>query len=138
MQINFNAGDGFTVHQVYPLLDQPGLGQCDALSGDSPNPRWLNFQSDPVYVWGNNLSIMYQSPTAASPNAGSRYPNIQEGRDYINGQRPGYTPFIYPHPLTFMVDAVGGSNTNSITNPQTNSVVTPQIAPPTGLRVQSI
>lgn len=135
LQIKFKAGDQITVHSIYPLLDQPGLGQCDLLSGDSPNPRWLNFQPDPVYVWNNSLSIMYQAPTVISPNAGSRSACIKEGRDFFNSAKPSYSPFKYPHPLTQITNAFSGSATNGVTPPPTNSVSTPTLAPPTGLNV---
>ena len=139
MQINFYPGDTYTVHRVYPMIDQPGMGQSDMLSGDSPNPTWLHFTPDPIYVWGNSLSIMYNVVTAAPAKAGSGYPNIKEGRDYINGTaRPGYTPYQYPHPLTLITNAVPGTNTVIFTPPPTNTVVNPTLQPPTQLYVRPL
>jgi hypothetical protein len=109
LQVTFNSGDPFVVHKVYPMFDQPGMGQCDALSGDSPNPVWLHQTPDPIYVWGNSLSAMYQTPTKIPSVAGTLYPNIKEGRDYFNNvPKPGYSSFVYPHPLTL----ADGSGTN--------------------------
>jgi len=138
LQIAFSPGDPFSVHMVYPMIDQPGRGQGDLLSGDNPTPVWLHEASEPVYVWGNQRSVNYSVVTPASQNVGSSYPGIQANRDYFNGiPRPNYTPFIYPHPLTALTNAV--VNTNAVTIPVTNS--TPPVnnlAPPTGLNVQPL
>jgi hypothetical protein len=138
LQVKFNAGDPFVIHHIYPMLDQPGTGQSDLLSGDSPNPVWLNEHVEPVYCWSNSLSLMYQVQTAAPSRAGTSYPNLIAGRDYINDvARPGYTPFTYPHPLTLLTNGV--VTTNSIVNvppPPTNAP--PVLTPPTGLKAQGL
>jgi len=63
----------------YPCAEQPGRGQ--------------NNSSDPIYIWGNTSfpSMLLGSTTY-----------IQQGRDYFlnSGQKPGYTSYPYPHPLT--------------------------------------
>jgi hypothetical protein len=143
LQINFVPGDAYTVHRVYPMIDQPGMGQSDLLAGDNPSPVYLNFKREPMYFWGNQQSLMYQAPTAVSPVVGSSYPNVQAGRDYFNNTvRPNYQPFQYPHPLTFMTNAVaitntvgGGTTTNST---PTNTVVVPQLQPPTNLFIRPL
>jgi hypothetical protein len=136
-QITFTAGDQYTVHKVYPMIDQVGQGQCDLLSGDNPSPVWLHAASEPVYVWGNQRSVNYNVLTAGVANAGTTYPNIQENRDYFNNiPRPNYTGFTYPHPLTTITNAV--SNTNTVP-PVTNPVpVTNSLVPPTGLNVRPL
>ncbi len=122
LQITFTAGSPFELHKVYPMLDQPGMGQSDPLSGDSPTPVWLHETSDPMYVWGNSLSVMYQVPTTIPSRAGTLYPNIKEGRDYFNDvPKPGYSPFIYPHPFTLTDNT---TNQPPVVPPTTN-------APPT-------
>jgi hypothetical protein len=64
----------------YPALYQIGRGK--------------NQSSDPAYVW-NNDSVM-------SVSSGSS--NVQVNRDFFLSSKPGYTPYVYPHPL------VTGSN----------------------------
>jgi hypothetical protein len=135
LQINFNQGDSFQVHHIYPMLDQPGAGQCDLLSGDNPTPVWLHQQAEPIYVWSNSLSIMYNLPTPEPAVAGTVYPDLVQGRDFFNNTpRPGYTPYTYPHPLT-----LSDSNNVAVTIP-TNSVSTNvvQLAPPTNLSAHGL
>lgn len=139
LQISFQPNDAFTIHRVYPMMDQPGVGQCDLLTGDSPTPVWLHFTPDPMYFWGNSLAVVYQTPTAAPATAGSGYPNVQENRDFFNNTpRPNYTPFTYPHPLTLITNSVGVTNT--VVPPPTNSVpvATNNLVPPTGLIIQPL
>ena len=138
-QIHFTAGDSFTVHKVYPCIDQPGRGQGALLSGDNPNPVFLNDALEPVYIWGNQRSVNYNVATAQSGNGGTSYLNIQENRDFFNNiPRPGYTPFTYPHPLTLITGAV--VNTNGVPPPPTNSIPPPvnTLLPPTDLNVRPL
>jgi hypothetical protein len=52
---------------------------------------------EPIYCWSNTLD-------GSLTNMSSSYPGIQSGRDFYNGTpQPGYTPFIYPHPLDWSV-----------------------------------
>ena len=129
-QLTFNAGDQFQVHMVYPQLDQPGRGYGGLMTGDVPAHVWPNQASEPIYLWNNYLSRNYL-PTAIGGLGNSTYPDIAEGRDFINSPKPGYTPYTYPHPLTFIVDAA----TNTIAPPVTNA---PVLTPPTGLSVQPL
>lgn len=49
-----------------------------------------------LYLWENYYEGTPTIPTNWSPGD----PRVvQEGRDYFNDQRPGYTPYPYPHPL---------------------------------------
>lgn len=59
----------------YPALYQVGRGRNQVL--------------DPAYLWGNDASI----------DAYSGSSNVQLGRDFIFSEKPGYTPYTYPHPL---------------------------------------
>jgi hypothetical protein len=63
----------------YPALDQIG------------NPH-------PLYIWNNISSgdALYKNPTT-DPQGIDYW--LQEGRDYVMGPKPGYTPYVYPHPL---------------------------------------
>jgi hypothetical protein len=96
----FNKGDRFEIRKVLIALDQPGRGKGDLLTGHQPvNARtgaatWPDQALEPVYSWNNtnngeNLDVStYGEPTLVA------------GRDYYNQTpMPGYTPFIYPHPL---------------------------------------
>ncbi|GBE19289.1 protein metal binding site [archaeon BMS3Abin17] len=74
----------------YPCTDQLGRSTSQAL--------------EPVYEWGNTFEgtdvdfSVYDFPGCSSPAVSD---HIQENRDYYNDiQRPGYTPYTYPHPLT--------------------------------------
>jgi hypothetical protein len=73
----------------YRCVDQPGSGTSRLLSGAVPTATPVNNTLDPIYIWDNN------------PNSGSSQSfHIMRGRDYIVGEaRPGYTPYVYPHPL---------------------------------------
>ena len=135
LQISFNQGDSFVVHHVYPELDQPGTGQCNLLSGDNPTPVWLNQVAEPIYVWSNSLSIMYNLPYPEPALAGTTYPNLIQGRDFFNNTaRPNYSPYTYPHPLTLT-----DSNTITVTIPTNNvSTNTILLAPPTNLSAHGL
>jgi hypothetical protein len=93
-------------------LDQPGRGSGDLLQDNGmitnsvmPNgilntinaaigiPSWPNQVLEGVYCWSNSLN-------GAHSEESSVYPEIQQGRDFYNDTpKPGYTPFVYPHPL---------------------------------------
>ena len=92
--MTFNNGDGFEIRRVLIAVDQPGRGQGDMISGGEPVPvAWPHQALEPVYSWGNTLN-------GANLNIGSGYPTIQENRDFFNNTvKPGYVPYVYPHPL---------------------------------------
>jgi hypothetical protein len=75
-------------------MDQTGLGKGILLSGDSPEPKWLNQVPEPAYDWNNVLN------GAVSPAASSVPNTIREGQDFFHMRKPGYTPYPYPHLLT--------------------------------------
>jgi hypothetical protein len=93
--LRFNTGDTYQIWKVTHSLDQPGLGKGDLLTGLPGRPaKWPHQSADPCYSWNN-------STAAGEPvNLSSTEPSIKEGRDFFNNTpKPGYTPFIYPHPL---------------------------------------
>lgn len=68
----------------YPALYQIGRGKNQTL--------------DPLYIWGNSVQ------DAGGGTGGMQIGNvssslIQQNRDYYASQKPGYTPYQYPHPL---------------------------------------
>ncbi len=61
-----------------------------------------NLVSEPVYIWGNTgggtwSAGDYDPDECGNGETVSDY--IQAGRDVIEGPKPGYTKFTYPHPL---------------------------------------
>jgi hypothetical protein len=57
--------------------------------------KWPNQVTEPCYSWNNTV---LEDGTAQ--NLSSTEPSIKEGRDFFNETaKPGYRPFIYPHPL---------------------------------------
>jgi hypothetical protein len=87
--------DGNTDANGYPAIDQCGRGQGTLLTGSTPTPvAWPNEVSDPVHVWGNTLNSSTFNKISACGGL------FIAGRDYTNAPLAGYTPYVYPHPLT--------------------------------------
>jgi hypothetical protein len=65
---------------AYPALDQIG-------------------NTTDLYIWDNQSSgdDLYKYPTSAGDQDIDYW--LQEGRDYVLGINPGYSPYAYPHPL---------------------------------------
>jgi hypothetical protein len=120
----FTNGDHFAIYRCEAGIDQVGRGSGDLLSGVGEpygpmsntaigGTNWPREVSEPLYLWGNTLN-------GTVTGGESDYPNIQSGRDFINGTvKPGYTPYTYPHPLTLVSFTI------------TNS----PLFPPTGLHI---
>lgn len=90
----FAVGDRFEIRRATQSLDMIGASTGELLSGNAPSPRWLNQTIEPVYVWNNTKD--------GAPNASIAiaHPPIIEGVHFFNNQsKPGYKPFVYPHPL---------------------------------------
>jgi len=100
----WKAGDQYQIHRALILLDQPGRGQGDLITGTTPinsttgTAAWPHQALEPTYSWNDKYT-----PTGASVNTqiGSDNGPFQlPGRDYYNNTpMPGYTPYTYPHPL---------------------------------------
>jgi len=125
----FHIGDQYQIWKVKTSLDQPGQGSGILLTG--PNPpnvtpvTWpqRGYPREPCYSW-NNID-----PTSGRQmDIFADEPSIKSGRDYFNRTpKPGYTPFVYPHPLVSSV-----SSTPTPTPPPTPTPtvqVTVQTAP---------
>jgi hypothetical protein len=90
----------------HACLDQVGRGLClDQIRGSSPiNQRtrtaaWPRQQAEPFYVWSNNWTPVPRNP---GDYIVANQATIRIGQDIIdngNAPKPGYTPFVYPHPL---------------------------------------
>jgi hypothetical protein len=84
---NYTRGfDGTGLHG-YPGRDQPGFttGQV----------------SSPIYIWNQSPDVGVGTWAGGNPADQALLATfIVEGRDYVrNTPRPGYTPYVYPHPL---------------------------------------
>jgi len=83
----------FVGMQGYPCKDQTG--------------RTTNQELMPTYSWGNNFlgtdgGHLFVGGYGTVPDGGADRTtlHILEGRDYYNGvAKPGYLPYVYPHPL---------------------------------------
>jgi hypothetical protein len=113
----WTAGTRYQIHKALVLLDQPGRGQGDLVTGDPPTnsrtgrPSWPNQLLEPSYCWNDIFT-----PTRARVTFfidGTNTHLQQLGRDYFNNTpMPGYTPYTYPHPLTTSLPPSRGSKPN--------------------------
>jgi hypothetical protein len=93
--LSFAPGDAFTIYDVLEAIDQPGRGQGSLISGDNPIPPagWNDQVTEPCYSWNNTQGAVHINFSASTGN-------IRPGEHYFNDTpMPGYTPYIYPHPL---------------------------------------
>lgn len=89
--------DGNTDPSGYPCLDQVGRGLSKLISGDNPTPvGWPDQASEPLYIWNNTWSPVPNNPGEL---VSEQHQVIQRNRDYYLAAKPGYTPYVYPHPL---------------------------------------
>ncbi len=95
-QQTWAVGNRYEIRKVTQPLDGIGIGPGDYLGGGiSPIPRNLNQSREPYYVWSNTNNGVHQDAIA-------NVPNTRAGIDFINNgttAKPGYVPFLYPHPL---------------------------------------
>jgi hypothetical protein len=79
--------------QGYPCRDQIGR----ATDSGRTTPQAL----EPLYEWDNDIDGADVDIILNPVMCDLMDHHIQEGRDYYNDTpRPGYTPYVYPHPLT--------------------------------------
>jgi hypothetical protein len=105
IQPNWTAGVQYQIRRPLILLDQPGRGQSDLITGTTPANKtagkatWPHNALEPSYSWNDKYT-----PTGASVSFKVHPSNTnlqKEGRDYYNNTpMPGYKPYLYPHPLT--------------------------------------
>ena len=92
----FTVGDTFKIYKVLQALDQPGRAKGSLIRGDPPvKPAgWNDQATEPCYAW-NNVSGGTQQVGFGRGDL-----IIRPGEHYFNNTpMPGYTPYIYPHPL---------------------------------------
>jgi hypothetical protein len=100
--------DGNQAASGYPCLDQIGRSTDSGFQTDQ--------SLEPMYEWNNltvsssDVDIIINPAMCVTTTL-----HIQEGRDYYNDTpRPGYTPYIYPHPLTQDVELTGSPGNGMI------------------------
>jgi hypothetical protein len=93
--LNFSTGDTFKIYKVSQAIDQPGRARGSLITGDLPvKPAgWNDQRTEPCYAW-NNVAEGKQVGFGQGDMV------IRPGEHYFNNTpMPGYTPYIYPHPL---------------------------------------
>ena len=92
-EMTIAAGNSFEIRKVLHLLDQPGRGQGSLITGNPPvSPQgWNNQVTEPCYAWGNAPQAPVFAPNTAIVRANEHF--------FDNTPMPGYTPYVYPHPL---------------------------------------
>jgi hypothetical protein len=88
--------------QGYPCRDQIGR----ATDSGRTTPQAL----EPLYEWDNTVNgVIDAADIILNPvMCDLMTHHIKEDRDYYNDTpRPGYTPYVYPHPLTWELDLRG-------------------------------
>jgi hypothetical protein len=119
----FLGGDRFEIRKVLAGLDAPGRGKGDLLAGTTTTmhntrtggPDWPRNALEGIWFWDNHNS------TPTGPLAIYAYygiPAMDAGLYTDASGKPGYTPYIYPHPL-----AQSGSST--VLSPPQNLRVVP-------------
>jgi len=99
--MRITTGDSYELRKVVTILDQPGRGAGTMISGSPPKPvAWPKQALEPIYQWSNTFGKV-RSPDLN--NAGF-YP-VVDGQELKNEPMPGYTPFVYPHPLASSANA---------------------------------
>jgi hypothetical protein len=118
----WNVGETYEIHRCLQVLDQPGAGQSDLISGDNPTAFWPHQVREGCYSWNN-----VYTPNGHHINRSPSSPGLLEHRDYLsNTPMPGYTPYTYPHPLVSdepPQGAEGGSPDYVLYNVGTNQTV---------------
>lgn len=139
----FTVGNSYEIRIVQRALDQVGSGKGLLLTGNlmygGVNPAtYPNNALEPCYAWDNinTTGGVGANKPIIFGNGGYNYMKI--GRDIINGPKPGYTPYVYPHPLVSGAPAPAPTPTPTPTptpssSPRPSASPTPN--PPTNLSV---
>ena len=124
-QMVFTNGHHFAIYRAEAGIDQVGRGSGDLLVGATMptntaigGTNWPRQVSEPLYFWGNTLN-------GTVTGGETDYPNLIAGRDFTNNAvKPGYVPFTYPHPLTYVTytNVLGGGGTTTNAGGTTTNV----------------
>jgi hypothetical protein len=93
------------------------------------------YYTDPIYIWDNTGSGS-KAPYLVDLNwlndecgNGMKISDfVKEGRDYVLGAKPGYTPYTYPHPLRAALGG-GGPGPSPTATPPGPTPTPPQPTP---------
>jgi len=123
--LNWAAGNQYQIHKVLTVLDQPGRGKGDLISGNPPTPvGWPHQEQEPCYSWNNIHSSGGEHLNFVLGAGAGAGDTIHQNADFYNDTpMPGYTPYIYPHPLV-----IGGGSTPTPT-PSSTPSPTPTTTP---------
>jgi hypothetical protein len=94
--LSFCTGDTLEIRKVNHALDQPGTAGGSIIGRDwtpTPPPGWNNQVIEPCYSWNNTNELNGHVNFTAQPG-------VRANEHYFNNTAmPGYTPYVYPHPL---------------------------------------
>jgi hypothetical protein len=96
--VSMRAGSGVVFNNT-DLDGRYNMGFCEE---DTGYPalyqigRGTNQVLDPAYVWGNSANMALEPDECDAPE---QLGMVALNRDIFATQRPGYTPFTYPHPI---------------------------------------
>jgi peptidoglycan hydrolase-like protein with peptidoglycan-binding domain len=115
--MTFAEGDTFEINRVLRPIDLPSVGQGSLLAAEDPPvvpDDWNDQVVEPSYQWDND--------GGENDPFFSAYANfVREGEHYFEDtEAPGYTTYIYPHPLV-VADSTAPSV--SITSPDDDEEV---------------
>jgi hypothetical protein len=105
--LTFSAGDSLEIRKVDQILDQPGRTRGSLITGAPPvrPPGWNNQVTEPSYSW-NNGGVGFTGEET-----------VREGEHYFNNTpMPGYTPYVYPHPLVTNGSGSSGASRASVSD----------------------
>ena len=101
----WQAGDQYQIHRVLISMDQPCRGAGDLVANKHPinttagTASWGRQALEPCYSWNDIYTPTGAQLNIFTTNGASAV--LTAGRDFFNNTpMPGYTPYIYPHPLT--------------------------------------
>jgi FG-GAP-like repeat len=97
--LKFASGDSLQLWKVDQALDQPGRAGGSLVTGNSPTlpAGWNDQVTEPCYSWNN---VRVDGAGAPAPVNFAHTPLVRQGEHFFNKTAmPGYTPYIYPHPL---------------------------------------
>lgn len=90
----------------YPCKDQPG--RAPDTNGDGIQER------EPLYEW-NNTFAGQDGNISTADICDEVHEFVREGRDFYNNtKRPGYTPYMYPHPFSVPGQVTPVNNSKNI------------------------
>lgn len=126
----------------YPAARQVGQGWSATSNAAFGNPVVSNdgtgAATEGIYIWGNTGSGpsdpkfigLWQDDSAHNKCSAPLdiSPYVQSGRDYFTSAKPGYTPYVYPHPL-HVAYALGGPGPTPTPTPTPQPTPTPTPAP---------